>query len=164
MPSFSILTILKLRNFLKRIRTVLINHFTTSHILTIHRIIEELRAENLKATLLCADFSKVFDFIQRGNIGQILVTYALSKETVTAIIMFYTKTEAEVHSSDGDSGSFDIFAGVLQVDILITYLFIFCQDYVLRTSLHQMKENYFSLKRYEADDIPNADYIHHRTF
>ena len=42
------------------------NRSTTSQILTIHRIIEGVRAKNLQVTILFVDFTKAFDFIHRG--------------------------------------------------------------------------------------------------
>ena len=58
---------------------------------------------------------------------------------------------------------FDIVAGVLQGDTLAPYLFIICQDYVLRTSIDLMKENGFMLakersRRYLAQTITDMDY------
>ena len=53
-------------------------------ILIIRRIIEGVRAKDLKITLWFVDFSLTFDFIHRGNMEQILVAYTLPKETVTA--------------------------------------------------------------------------------
>ena len=41
----------------------------------------------------------------------------------------------------GDTDYFEIVAGVLQGDTLATYLSIICLDYVLRTSIDNMKEN-----------------------
>ena len=38
---------------------------------------------------------------------------------------------------------FDIVAGVLQGNTLAPYLFIICQDYVLRTSIDKIRENGF---------------------
>ena len=52
---------------------------------------------------------------------QILLTYGLPKETVTAIKNVKTK----VCSPDGDADFFDIVAGVLQGDILAPYLLSF---------------------------------------
>ena len=43
------------------------NRSTTSQILTIHRILEAVRAKNLEATILFVDFAKPFDFIHRGK-------------------------------------------------------------------------------------------------
>ena len=58
---------------------------------------------------------------------------------------------------------FDIVAGVLQGDTLALYLFIICQNYVLRTSIDKMKENGFKLtkkssRRYPAKTITDDDY------
>ena len=58
---------------------------------------------------------------------------------------------------------FNIVTGVLQRDTLAPYLFIFCLDNVLRTSIDLMKENVFKLakersRRYPAQTITDADY------
>ena len=39
------------------------NRSTTSQILTIRRILEDVRAKNLQATILFVDFTKAFDSI-----------------------------------------------------------------------------------------------------
>ena len=54
-------------------------------------------------------------------------------------------------------------AGVLQGDTLAPYLFIICLDYVLRTSIDNIRENGFMLtkkriRRYPAKTITDADY------
>ena len=59
---------------------------------------------------------------------------------------------------------FDIVTVVLQRDTLATYLFIICQDCVLRTSIDLMKENSFKLAKersrsYPAQTITEADYV-----
>ena len=59
--------------------------------------------------------------------------------------------------------TFDIVAGVLEGDTLAPYLFIICLDYVLRTSIHKIRENGFVLtkkrnRRYPAKTFTNADY------
>ena len=48
---------------------------------------------------------------------------------------------------------FSIFAGVLPGDTLASYLLINCLDYVLQMSIDIIKENGFTLKNQEADDI-----------
>ena len=58
---------------------------------------------------------------------------------------------------------FDIVAGVLQGDTLAPYLFIICLDYVLRSSIDNIRENGFVLtkkrsRRYPAKTITDADY------
>ena len=78
--------------------------------------------------------------------------------------MLYKNTKVEVRpSQDGDTDYFDIVAGVLEGDTFAQYLRIICLDYVLRTSIHKMKENGFKLtkegsRRYSAQAITDADY------
>ena len=77
--------------------------------------------------------------------------------------MLYRNTKVKVHSLDRDTDYFDIVAGVLQGDTLALYLFIICLDYVLRTSIDEMKDNSFMLtkersRRYPAQTITDADY------
>ena len=52
-----------------------------------------------------------------------------------------------VHSLDRDTDSFKIVTGVLQGDILATFLFIICLDYVLWTSKDLIKEKGFTLNK-----------------
>ena len=137
------------------------NRSTTSQILTIRRILEGVRAKNLQATLLFVYFTKAFDSIHRGKIEQILLAYGIPKETVAAITILYRNTKVKVRSPDGDTEYFDIVAGVLQEDMLAPYLFIICLDYVLRTSIDEIRENGFELtkkRRYPAKTITDADY------
>ena len=88
-------------------------------------------------------FTKAFDSIQRGKMEQILLTYGLPKETVTAIMMLYRNTKVKVRSLDGNTDYFNIVATVLQGDTLAPYLFIICLDYVFRTTIDKIKENGF---------------------
>ena len=139
------------------------NRSTTSQILTIRRILEDVRAKNLQATLIFIDFTKAFDSIHRGKMKQILLAYGIPKETVAAITILYRNTKVKVRSPDGDTEYFDIVAGVLQADTLAPYLFIICLDYVLRTSIDKIRENGFELtkkrsRRYPAKTITDADY------
>ena len=139
------------------------NRSTPSQILTISRMLEGIRAENLLATLLFVDFTKAFDSIYRGKMEQILLAYGLPKETVAAITILYRNTKVKVRSPDGDTEYFDIVAGVLQGDTLTPYLFIICLDYVLRTPIDKIRENGFELtkkrsRRYPAKTITDADY------
>ena len=74
----------------------------------------------------------------------------------------YRNTKVKVRSPDGDTDYFDIVAGVLQGDTLAPYLFIICLDYVLRTSIDNIRENGFMLtkkrsRRYPAKTITDAD-------
>ena len=135
------------------------NRFTASQILIIRRILEGVRAKNLRATLLFVNFTKAFDSIHRGKMEQILLAYGLPKETVASITILYCKTKVKVRSPDGDIEYFNIEAGVLQGDTLVSYLFIICLDYVLRTSIDRIRENSFKLtkkrsRRYPTKTIP----------
>ena len=93
---------------------------------------------------------------------QILLAYALPKETVAAITILYRNTKVKVRSPDGNTEYFNIVAGVLQGDTLAPYLFIICLDSVLRTSIDKIRENGFELtkrsRRYPAKTITDADY------
>ena len=78
------------------------NRSTTSQILTIRRILEGVRTKTFAATILFVDFTKAFVSIHIGKMEQILLTYGLPKETVTAIMMLYKNTKVKVRSPDGD--------------------------------------------------------------
>ena len=109
------------------------------------------------------DFSKAFDSTLRAKLEQILLAHGLPNETVAAIMMLYKNTKIKVRSPDGDTDYFDIAAGILQRDTLVSYLFIICLDYVFRMSIDLMKENGFKLakernRRYPAQTITDADY------
>ena len=52
-----------------------------------------------------------------------------------------------IRSPNGNAEFFDIVTGVLQGDILALFMFIISPDYVLRKSLHLIKENSFILKK-----------------
>ena len=130
------------------------NRSTTSQILTIHRILEGVRAKILQATILFVDFTKAFDSMHRGKMEQILLAYGLLKETIAAIMVLYRNTKVKVCSSDGDTDYFDIVAGVLQGDTLVPYLFIICLDYVFRTLIDKIKENSFKLTKKRSRRYP----------
>ena len=131
------------------------NRSTTSQILTIHQILEDVRAKNLEATILFVDFAKAFNSIHRGKMEKILLAFGLPKETVAAIKMLNTNTKVKVCSPDGDTDNFDIDAGVQHGDTLAPYLFIICLDNVLRTSIDILKDNSPSWQR--EKDTPHKE-------
>ena len=133
------------------------NRSTTSQILTILRILEGVRAKNLQATLLFVDFTKAFDSIHRGKMEQILLEYGLPEETVAAITILNRNTKVKVRSPDGDTEYFNIVAGVLQEDTLAPYLFIICLDYVLRTTIDNIRENGFVLTKKRSRRYPRKN-------
>ena len=78
-------------------------------------------------------------------------------------MILYRNMKIKVCSTDGDTGFFDIVAGVLLGDTFAQYLFMICLDYLLRTSIDLIKENDFTLKksgsgRYPAETITDANY------
>ena len=78
-------------------------------------------------------------------------------------MILYKNTKVKVRSPDGDTDYFDIVAGVLQGDTLAPYLFLICLDYVLRTSIDNIRENGIELtkkrsRRYPAKTMTDADY------
>ena len=128
------------------------NRSTTSQILTIRRILEGGQAKNLQMTLLFVDFTKAFGSIHRGKIEQILLAYGLPKETVAAITILNRNTKVKLRSLDGDTEYVDIVAGVLLGDTLSPYLFIFCLDYVLRTSIDKIDDYVLRISIDKIDD------------
>ena len=139
------------------------NRSTVGQILTVRRIIEGVKANNLEAVILFVDFSKAFDSIHRGKIAEILQSYGIPNETIAAIMMLYRNTKAMVRSPDGDTDFFNVVAGVLQGDTLAPFLFTLTLDYVLRTSVDKLNSFGFTLekvksRRYPAKKITDADY------
>ena len=118
------------------------------------RILEGVRAKNLQVTILFVDFIKAFDSILRGKMEQIQLAYGIPKETVAAITILYRNTKVKVRSLDGDTEYFDIVGGVLKGDTLAPYLFIICLDYVLGTSIDNIKENGFELTKKRTAGTP----------
>ena len=74
-------------------------------------------------------------------------------------------TRGTILSANVDIDFLKIIAGVLPGDTLSSFLFIICRDYVQQTSIDQMKENSFTLKktrrRYLAETITNAENADH---
>ena len=111
------------------------NRSTSSHLLALRRLIEELQNHNQEAFLIFIDFKKAFDSIIRDKMFSILEAYGIPKETVNAIRTMYRDTSCIVSTSDGDSDPFNIVTGVLQGDPLAPFLFIICLDYAMRCSI-----------------------------
>ena len=88
------------------------NRSTMSRILTVRRILEGVHAKNLE-TIIFVDFAVAFDSIHRGRMEQMLLVYALPKETVAPKLMLYRNMKVKFRSPDGDTDYFDIVAGVL---------------------------------------------------
>ena len=79
---------------------------TTSHILTLRRILEGARAKNLSAVMVFIDFKKAFDSVDRDTIMKILLAYGIPKKIVDLITLLYTNTRAQVITPDGKTEFF----------------------------------------------------------
>ena len=119
---------------------------TLSQILSIRRILEEMRKLNKEAIISFVDFKKAFDSVSREKMFQILPLYGIPNKIVSAIRALYTSTKAKVVSPDGDTPLFNIQAGVLQGDTLAPFLFILVLDYVLRISVDPLNNKGIKLK------------------
>ena len=125
---------------------------TIGQILTLRRLIEGIKAKNLKAVLTFIDFRKAFDSIDRSQLMKILKAYGIPEKIVKAIEIMYTDTQAKVLSPDGETDYFEILAGVLQGDTLAPYLFIIAIDYVMRNCI--VEELGFTLNQGHAARRP----------
>ena len=91
---------------------------TIAQILSIRRILEEMRRLNKEVTICFVDFRKAFDSISRDIMFEILPLYGIPPTIVGAIRSLYTNTSATIITPDGETESFNISAGVLQGDTL----------------------------------------------
>ena len=108
---------------------------TIAQSLTLRRIIEGVKANNLSAIITFIDFKKAFDSIHRGKMMQILRAYGIPPNLLRAIEKMYSGTKAKIVTPDGETELFDITAGVLQGDTLAPFLFIIVLDYAMRKAL-----------------------------
>ena len=128
---------------------------TTSHILALRRLIEEVQNRNLKAIILYVDFRKAFDSIHRGMMMKILKAYDIPTKILAAINTMYQKTRARVITPDGETKYFEIKAGVLQGDTLAPYLFVIVLDYIMRKTYDGKEEQMgFEVQKKQSRRIP----------
>ena len=114
---------------------------TVAQILSLRRIIEGVKSNNLPAILTFIDFKKAFDTIHRGKMMQILRAYGIPPNLLRAIEKMYTSTMAKVITPDGETEQFEITGGVLQGDTLAPFLFIIVLDYALRKAMGDREED-----------------------
>ena len=137
---------------------------TLSQILTIRRIIEGVKAKNLKAILTFVDFKKAFDSVDRNKLMSILRAYGIPEKLVCAIAIMYTDTIAKVMSPDGETDFFDILAGVLQGDTLAPFLFIIVIDYIMRKATEGYEHLGLTLSEQRTSRIPRkANKLYNQT-
>ena len=113
--------------------------------------------------MVFVDFSKAFDSVDRKKMFEILSLYGIPEEMISAIKVLYTDTSSSILSSDGETESFSIKAGILQGDTLAPFLFIIVVDYVLRMSVDTIKNKGFEIKprkssRYPAEYLTDTDF------
>ena len=112
-----------------------------------------------KKILRLHSFFQVFDSMHRGKREQMLQTYDFSKENVTIVVILYKKKNNNKKQKQWFTHLmltltfFYIVTWIMQGDTLAPYLFIICLDYVLRTSIDLIKENGYTFKRQELDNI-----------
>ena len=125
---------------------------TTSHILALRRIVEEIHNHNKEAVLVFIDFRKAFDSINRNTMFDILGAYGIPELIVEAIKTMYIDTSALVLTPEGETDTFKIDTGVLQGDPLAPFLFIICLDYAMRRSISP--SDGITLKRRQSSRHP----------
>ena len=69
---------------------------TISHILTLRRLIEGVKSHNLKTIIICVDFKKAFDSINRSIMLQILEAYGIPDIIIQIISLTYKNTHAKI--------------------------------------------------------------------
>ncbi|KAI8486591.1 hypothetical protein Bbelb_355660 [Branchiostoma belcheri] len=136
---------------------------TITQILSLRRIIEEMRRCNKDLVLLFVDFRRAFDSIDRNTMFEILHLYGIPPPIIEAIKSLYTNTTATVVTSDGETSPFEVTAGVLQGDTLAPFLFIVVLDYILRLSLDSMQEKGLEIqprrsRRHPAVNLTDLDF------
>ena len=136
---------------------------TLSQILCLRRLIEESDLSNLDLALLFVDFSKAFDSVDRSKMFEILELYGIPNEITMTIKVMYTDTSSTILTTDGETPSFPILAGILLGDTLAPFLFIIVVDYVMRISVDTMSENGYQLRpkrssRYPAEFLTDTDF------
>ena len=88
---------------------------TTSQVLALRRIIEGMKRKHLPAVMTFIDFKKAFD---GGKVMKILRAYGIPALIVQSISDVYDNTSAMVLTSDGETDTFPILAGILRDDSL----------------------------------------------
>ena len=136
---------------------------TLSQILCLCRLIEESNLSNLDLALVFVDFSKAFDSVDRSKMFEILELYGIPNEIIAAIKLMYTDTSSTILTTDGETPSCPILAGILQGDTLAPFLFIMLLTMYVRISADTMSENGYQLRpkrssRYPAELLTDTDF------
>ena len=94
---------------------------------------------------------------------EILKAYGVPEEIAEVIKVLYVNTTVQVLSPDGDTDFFNIYAGVLQGNILAPYLFLVVLEYAVRMAIQTPTSYGFTLcnsrnRRHPAVVITGTDY------
>ena len=121
---------------------------TTSHIVTLRRLIEGVKSHNRKTIIFYGDFKKAFNLVHRGMMIKILEAYNISPRILRVISKHYENTRANVIIPNGETEYFEVKTGELQGDTLAPYLFAIVLDYVMcKTYMGREEELGFRLHR-----------------
>ena len=86
---------------------------TSSQILALRRIVEEVKNHQKEAVIVFIDFKEAFDSVNRSKMFEILIAYEIAQETVDAIKIIYENTSATVLTPEGETEYFLINSGIL---------------------------------------------------
>ena len=89
---------------------------------------------------------------------EILKLYGIPEKIIDVIKVLYTNTSSTILSTDGETPTFSIHAGILQGDTLAPFLFIIVVDYVLRMSVDTISSKGFEIKARQSSRHP-AEYL-----
>eukprot|EP00116_Pleurobrachia_bachei_P003165 sb/3463427/ len=89
---------------------------TTSHILTLRRILEGARRKQLPVAMAFIDFVKAFDSINRSSLMKILRAYGIPDAIVDLIQWLYTNTKAQANDLPANPGEVFVPIASLQID------------------------------------------------
>ena len=129
---------------------------TSSQILALRRIIEEMRNHQKEATIIFIDFKKAFDSVDRNKLFRILHASDIPEKIVKSTQTMYENTSTVVLTPKGETTNFKVNAGVLKGDPLAPYLFIIVLGYPLRTVIYDREG--LTLTRHPACHLSNLDY------
>ena len=130
---------------------------TTAHILALRRLIEGVKNHNRKA-IICVDFQKAFDSVNRRKMIKILNAYDVPPRLLKAIIKLYENTRATIITPDGETEYFQVTTGVLQGDTLAPYLFAIVLDHVLHQTYSARELERQRSHRNPAINITDLDF------
>ena len=110
---------------------------TSSQILSLRRIIEEMRNHQKEADIIFIDVKKSIDCVDRNTLFQIIHAYGIPEKIATAVQIMYVTIYAVVSTPEWETTNFNIKTGVIQGYPLAPYLFIILLDYELRTAIDE---------------------------